>query len=40
VLLEQCQAAADHNQKLLAQMQRQWPEDFANWLPQLISKLQ
>jgi hypothetical protein len=40
VLLEQCHAAADHNQQLLAQMQRRWPADFANWLPQVISKLQ
>ena len=40
MLIEQCQTAADHNQQLLAKMQRQWPEDFANWLPQIISKLQ
>jgi hypothetical protein len=40
VLVEQCQTAAIHNQKLLAKMQRQWPADFANWLPQIISKLQ
>ena len=39
-LAVRCHTAATHNQQLLAQMQRQWPEDFANWLPQLISKLQ
>jgi hypothetical protein len=32
--------AATHNQQLLAQMQRQWPGDFAQWLPEAIAKLQ
>lgn len=35
-----CQTAATHNQQLLAQMQRQWPIDFAQWLLNTIAKLQ
>jgi hypothetical protein len=34
-----CQQAATHNQKLLAQMQANWPADFANWLPSVIEKI-
>lgn len=39
-LAVRCQTAATHNQQLLAQMQRQWPADFAQWLPKMIAKLQ
>lgn len=39
-LAVRCHAAATHNQQLLAQMQRQWPVDFADWLPNTIAKLQ
>ena len=39
-LAARCQTAAVHNQQLLAQMQRQWPGDFARWLPEAIAKLQ
>jgi hypothetical protein len=39
-LATRCQNAATHNQQLLAQMQRQWPADFADWLPNAIAKLQ
>jgi hypothetical protein len=39
-LAERCQTAAVHNQQLLAQMQRQWPGDLAQWLSGMISKLQ
>lgn len=39
-LAVRCQTAATHNQQLLAQMQRQWPADFADWLPNAIAKLQ
>lgn len=34
-----CKKAAEHNQNLLANMQKQWPEDFANWLPDVIKQL-
>jgi hypothetical protein len=36
---QRCQAAATHNQKLLAQMQANWPADFAKWLPGVIEKI-
>ena len=36
---QRCQVAADHNQKLLAQMQANWPADFAKWLPGVIEKI-
>lgn len=36
---QRCQTAANHNQKLLAQMQANWPADFANWLPSVIEKI-
>jgi hypothetical protein len=39
-LAVRCQTAATHNQQLLAQLQRQWPVDFAQWLPNTIAKLQ
>lgn len=39
-LAVRCMKAATHNQQLLAQMQRQWPGDFAQWLPEAIAKLQ
>lgn len=34
-----CQKAAEHNRKLLADMRKQWPVDFANWLPSVIKQL-
>lgn len=33
-----CKNAAQHNQQRLSQLQRRWPQDFANWLPTAISK--
>ena len=39
-LSARCQTAAAHNQQLLTNMQRQWPVDFAQWLPRAIAKLQ
>jgi hypothetical protein len=39
-LTARCQTAASYNQRLLANMQRQWPADFAGWLPNTIAKLQ
>lgn len=39
-LATRCQVAATHNQQLLAHLQRQWPADFAQWLPKMIAKLQ
>jgi hypothetical protein len=39
-LAERCRTAAAHNQQLLAKMQREWPGDFARWLPKMIAKLQ
>jgi hypothetical protein len=39
-LAVRCQIAATHNQCLLAHLQRQWPADFAQWLPDTIAKLQ
>jgi hypothetical protein len=39
-LAVRCQTAATHNQQLLAHLQRQWPGDFAQWLPNTIAKLQ
>ena len=32
--------AAEHNQKILQQMQQIWPADFARWLPGAIEKIQ
>lgn len=34
-----CEQAAQHNQKLLAEMQQQWPVDFATWLPNVIEQI-
>lgn len=34
-----CQKAATHNQKLLANLRKQWPQDFADWLPEVIKQL-
>jgi len=39
-LAVRCQTAATHNQQLLAHLQRQWPGDFADWLPKMIATLQ
>lgn len=33
------QQAAQHNQVLLTKFRQQWPSDFANWLPQTVSKI-
>jgi hypothetical protein len=38
-LSQRCQSAAAHNQKLLANMQSNWPDDFARWLPGLVSSI-
>jgi len=38
-LSQRCQQAAQHNQKLLAQMQTNWPTDFAKWLPAVIDHI-
>ena len=38
-LRDRCQAAAQHNQQKLADMQRQWPQDFAAWWPQVVNLL-
>jgi hypothetical protein len=38
-LCQRCEQAAQHNQNLLAQMQSNWPEDFAKWLPGVIEKI-
>ena len=36
---ERCLQAAHHNQQLLAQLQQQWPLDFANWLPGIVEQI-
>ena len=36
-LAARCQAAATHNQQLLAEMKRTWPTDFAAWLTDKIT---
>jgi hypothetical protein len=38
-LSQRCEQAAQHNQTLLAQMQSNWPIDFANWWPSVIEKI-
>jgi hypothetical protein len=38
-LKSRCQQAAKHNQSLLADLRRQWPSQFAEWLPDTINKL-
>ena len=38
-LSQRCEQAAQHNQNLLAQMQSNWPTDFANWWPSVIEKI-
>jgi hypothetical protein len=38
-LQARCKQAAEHNQKLLAHMQQQWPSDFSTWLPGVIEKI-
>jgi hypothetical protein len=35
-----CEAAAQHNQQLLATMRARWPSDLAAWLPGLIQQIQ
>jgi hypothetical protein len=40
VVKSRCYRAARHNQQLLAQMQQNWPKDFALWLPGAIKKIQ
>jgi hypothetical protein len=39
-LTKRCQQAAKHNQAVLISMQKQWPADFAAWLPGVISRLE
>lgn len=39
-LKRRCQQAAMHNQMLLNSMQKQWPSDFAAWIPSVIAALQ
>jgi len=39
ILSQRCEQAAQHNQNLLAQMQSNWPSDFAKWLPGVIEKI-
>ena len=34
-----CLQAAHHNQQLLSQWEKQWPKDFANWLPNVVDQL-
>lgn len=36
---DRCKQAAEHNQRLLSSMQKQWPADFATWLPSVIEKI-
>jgi hypothetical protein len=38
-LTTRCKKAAEHNQQLLLELQQQWPQDFANWLPTAIDKI-
>ena len=38
-LKTRCEQAAEHNQQHLANLQKKWPHDFANWLPVAISKI-
>lgn len=37
---QRCMQSANHNQKILQQMQKSWPSDFAQWLPSVIEKIQ
>lgn len=37
---QRCKHAAEHNQRILQQMQQSWPADFAHWLPGVIEKIQ
>lgn len=34
-----CLQASVHNQQLLAEFKKQWPKDFASWLPTAMSKI-
>ena len=36
---QRCQAAADHNQQLLAKMKQAWPADFAQWWAQVVERI-
>ena len=38
-LRTRCEQAARHNYQRLAELQHQWPGDFANWLPMAIDKI-
>jgi hypothetical protein len=38
-LQSRCNEAAIHNRKLLADMQKAWPSDFAAWLPGFLDRL-
>lgn len=36
---KRCAQAAEHNRKLLLEMQQQWPVDFARWLPEVMTRI-
>jgi hypothetical protein len=36
---QRCQAAANHNQQLLAKMKRAGPADFARWWAQVVERI-
>jgi hypothetical protein len=38
-LQQRCQQAAEHNRKLLQDMQRAWPGDFQQWQQTLLTQL-
>lgn len=38
-LQHRCISAANHNQRLLLSMRKQWPDDFVNWLPSILDHL-
>lgn len=39
VLQSRCLQAAQHNQRRISQLQQQWPEEFARWLPDVLLEL-
>lgn len=39
ILAARCKQAALHNQQVLATMKKQWPADFAKWLPDVIAQI-
>lgn len=36
---DRCYEAAEHNQNLLAEFKKQWPSDFAEWLPSVVDAI-